>query len=137
MKAMARDLACLYIIDCSPNDRSGWIAAPKDLIVGVNSAKLPLSTARSAKARKATGPRCLKALKFPESTGGHGELQCPEELLHALQTAIEFRFRSRVRNTNMLACTEALTRDRCHMRVTQQPAGYIRCRFQASAAKKR
>jgi len=57
--------------------------------------------------------------QFPVLSSQNG-LQRRQELAHALQSAVEFRFRRGIRNTDVLASSKALAGHGGHVRVAQK-----------------
>jgi len=71
------------------------------------------------------------------SVCGEDLLQRPEELPHALESTIQFSFRSGIRNPNMFAGAESLTGNRRHVRFAQQSPRYVRSGFQPASSELR
>src|SRR5438309_5089106 len=64
-------------------------------------------------------------------------LQRRQKLAHPLQPAVEFPYRRRVGNANVIFCAEAFPRHRRYMRLAQKLSGYIRGRVHVLAAEER
>ena len=62
--------------------------------------------------------------------------QAGKKVAHALQPAIQFLHRGRIRDANVLAGAETLPRNRCHVRFFQQLAANCEAEFTPLRPKK-
>src|SRR5882762_7155816 len=67
---------------------------------------------------------------------GPGRLEGGEKLLHALEAALDLFFRGRIRDADMLATAECLSRDGDYVRLMQQAMGNVTSRIHAATAEK-
>src|SRR6476661_4474372 len=117
-----------------------------ELVVGINRREIECAPRTRVESRlhrewvecaHAVGKRDRISVAIPWNFCTTICLQRGQELAHAFQSAIQFGYRSGVRNPNVLARAESLAGDRRQMRLTKQLAGEIGSRFDSAASDER